>query len=267
MQAESTFYVFNILNNSRQLIIYVQKVQNSVDSLNLLQDVLHGRICFIMMNKIFAAMIILSVICGICTGSISAVSDAAINSCVEAVELFIYLIGGMCMWGGLMRIAERSRLTEKIAAVFKPAAKILFKGLDLNGKAFHAICLNVTANLLGLGNAATPLGIEAVRALKEEEKTGDTASRNMIVFTVLNTASITLIPTTAASLRSKHGSAAPMEILPCVLITSAAALAVGLLTAVIFDNVGASIRRRRPPKKIKKQAISKAGSILTAPSE
>lgn len=255
MQAESTFYVFNILNNSRQLIIYVQKVQNSFDSLNLLQDVLHGRICFIMMNKIFAAMIILSVICGICTGSISAVSDAAINSCVEAVELFIYLIGGMCMWGGLMHIAERSRLTEKIAAAFKPAAKILFKDLDLNGKAFHAICLNVTANLLGLGNAATPLGIEAVRALKEEEKTGDTASRNMIVFTVLNTASITLIPTTAASLRSKHGSAAPMEILPCVLITSAAALAVGLLTAVIFDNVGASIRRRRPPKNKKTSNI------------
>lgn len=188
-----------------------------------------------MMNKIFAAMIILSVICGMATGRAAELSDAAINSCVEAVELFIYLIGGMCMWGGLMRIAEKSKLTDKIALAFRPFARLIFKNLDLNGKAFHAICLNVTANMLGLGNAATPLGIEAMKALEREEKTDGTASRSMVVFTVLNTASITLIPTTAASLRSKHGSGAPMEILPCVLITSAAALAVGLTLAIVLD--------------------------------
>ncbi|MGN0608861.1 MAG: nucleoside recognition domain-containing protein [Oscillospiraceae bacterium] len=191
-----------------------------------------------MMNKIFAAMIILSVICSIFTGRTAEVSDAAINSCVEAVELFIYLIGGMCMWGGLMKIAEKSKLTDKIAAAFRPLARLIFKDIDLNGKAFHAICLNVTANMLGLGNAATPLGIEAMKALEKEDNACGTASRNMVVFTVLNTASITLIPTTAASLRSKHGSESPMDILPCVLITSAAALAVGLVTAVILDGFG-----------------------------
>lgn len=191
-----------------------------------------------MMNKIFAAMIILSVICSIFTGRAAEVSDAAINSCVEAVELFLYLIGGMCMWGGLMKIAEKSKLTDKIAVAFRPLARLLFKDIDLNGKAFHAICLNVTANMLGLGNAATPLGIEAMKALEKEDNACGTASRNMVVFTVLNTASITLIPTTAASLRSKHGSEAPMDILPCVLITSASALAIGLVTAVILDGFG-----------------------------
>lgn len=190
-----------------------------------------------MMNVIFAAMIIFSVICGIAGGRSGEVSDAAINSCVTAVELFIYLIGGMCMWGGLMRIAEKSRLTDKLAAAFRPIGRQIFKDIDLNGKAFHAICLNITANMLGLGNAATPLGIEAMKALENEEHSGETATRNMIVFTVLNTASITLIPTTAASLRSKHGSAAPMEIFPCVLATSAIALAAGLITAITLDGI------------------------------
>lgn len=184
-------------------------------------------------------MIIISVICAALSGNMQELSDAAINSCVEAVELFIYLIGGMCMWGGLMRIAEKSKLTEKLAVLFRPAARLLFRGLDLNGRAFHAICLNVTANLLGLGNAATPLGIEAMKALEREEHIRGTASRNMIVFIVLNTSSITLIPTTVASIRSLHGSAAPMEIMPCVLITSAAALAVSLITAFALDGISA----------------------------
>lgn len=190
-----------------------------------------------MMNIIFAAMIIFSVVCGIFNGKSAEVSDAAINSCVEAVELFLYLIGGMCMWGGLMKVAEKSHLTDKLAAAFRPFARLIFKNLDLNGKAFHAICLNVTANILGLGNAATPLGIEAMKALESEEKANGTATRNMIVFSVLNTASITLLPTTAASLRSKHGSAAPMEIFPCVVITSVAALAAGLISAIALDGI------------------------------
>lgn len=202
------------------------------------------------MNVIFAAMILFSVICGIVCGRSAEVSDAAINSCVEAVELFLYLIGGMCMWGGLMKIAERSHLTDKLAAAFRPFAKFIFRDLDLNGKAFHAICLNVTANMLGLGNAATPLGIEAMKALETEEKANGTATRNMIVFSVLNTASITLLPTTAASLRSKHGSAAPMEIFPCVIITSAAALAVGLISAIALDGIAKFTLKkseRKPP--------------------
>lgn len=190
-----------------------------------------------MMNKIFAAMLILSVICGAATGRIDEVCNAALNSCVEAVELFLYLLGGMCMWGGLMRIAEKAKITDMLSMLFKPFLKHIFRGLDFNGKAFHAICMNITANLLGLGNAATPLGLEAMKRLEQEEQPGDTTSRNMIMFIVLNTASITLIPATAASLRIKHGSAEPMEILPCVLITSACALAAGLISAEALDGI------------------------------
>lgn len=190
-----------------------------------------------MIKWIFALMLTASVIFGAATGRIDQVCESALNSCVEAVELFLYLLGGMCMWGGLMRVAEKAGLTDMLARLFKPALKYIFRGLDLNGRAFHAICMNITANLLGLGNAATPLGLEAMRRLELEERTGDTTSRNMIMFVILNTASITLIPTTAASLRLKHGSAEPMEILPCVLITSACALAAGLISAAALDGI------------------------------
>ena len=190
-----------------------------------------------MIKWIFALMLIISVAFGAFTGNMSQVGAAALNSCVDAVDLFLYLLGGMCMWGGLMRVAEKAKLTDMLSKLFRPVLKLLFKGLDMNGRAFHAICMNITANLLGLGNAATPLGLEAMRRLEQEEKPGDTTSRNMIVFIILNTASITLIPTTAASMRLKHGSAAPMEIFPCVLITSACALAAGLVSAFALDGL------------------------------
>jgi len=132
-----------------------------------------------------------------------------------------------------MRIAEKAGVTSALAKAFSPLLSRLFKGLDTNGKAFHAICMNISANMLGLGNAATPLGIEAVTAMKEEEGCTDTASRNMIIFTVMNTASITLIPSTAASLRLKFGSSSPLDILPAVWITSAAALIASLTAASI----------------------------------
>lgn len=190
-----------------------------------------------MIKWVFAVMLIVSAILGALTGNMPQVGAAALNSCVDAVNLFLYLLGGMCMWGGLMRVAEKSGLTDMLSKLFRPILKRLFKGLDMNGKAFHAICMNITANLLGLGNAATPLGLEAMRRLEQEEKPGDTTSRNMIIFIILNTASITLIPTTAASMRLKHGSAAPMEIFPCVLITSACALAAGLISAFALDGL------------------------------
>ncbi len=196
-----------------------------------------------MLKWIFAVMLIISAIFGAVEGNMGQVCEAALNSSVEAVDLFLYLLGGMCMWGGLMRVAEKAKLTDILSELFRPFLKHIFKGLDMNGGAFRAICMNITANLLGLGNAATPLGLEAMRRLEQEEHTGDTASRNMIMFVVLNTASITLIPTTAASLRMKFGSAAPMEILPCVLITSACALAAGLISAAALD--GMTLGRRK----------------------
>lgn len=186
-----------------------------------------------MLTFIFALLIIGSFIASVITGSTRELTEAVLSEPVNAVELCIYLCGGMCFWGGLMRVAEKSGLTEKLAAVFAVLIGGLFKGIDKQGRAFKAICMNITANLLGLGNAATPFGIEAMKALAEEEKAGDTATPSMIIFTVINTASLTLIPSTALSLRMKYGSADPLEIVPAVWITSAAALLVSVTAAVV----------------------------------
>ena len=186
-----------------------------------------------MLTFIFALLIIGSFIASVITGSTRELTEAVLSEPVNAVELCIYLCGGMCFWGGLMRVAEKSGLTEKLAAVFAVLIGGLFKGIDKQGRAFKAICMNITANLLGLGNAATPFGIEAMKALAEEEKAGDTATPSMIILTVINTASLTLIPSTALSLRMKYGSADPLEIVPAVWITSAAALLVSVTAAVV----------------------------------
>lgn len=186
-----------------------------------------------MLTFIFSLLIIISVISGAATGNIQKLTEAVLNEPVNAVELCIYLCGGMCFWGVLMRVAEKSGLTERLAEVFAVILGGLFRDLDKQGRAFKAICMNITANLLGLGNAATPFGIEAMKALAEEEGAGDTATPSMVIFTVINTASLTLIPSTALSLRMKYGSADPIEIVPAVWITSAAALAVSVTLAVL----------------------------------
>lgn len=175
-----------------------------------------------MMKYVFGGLVLLSVIIGFIRGDAGAVSNAVISSCAEAVTLCITLCGIICLWSGIMRVAQSSGLTALAANGLSPLLKRLFKGISQKGEAMQFIVLNITANLLGLGNASTPFGIAAVRALEKEEKTGDDASDNMILFVVLNTASLQLIPTTAAALRLQHGSSAPMEILPAVWAVSAA---------------------------------------------
>lgn len=188
------------------------------------------------MKWVIAVMITLSVIFGFLTGNISAVSTAFLSECGSAVELAVSLIGIICLWSGVMRVAEKSGITESLARLFAPVLGKLFKGLKKGGRAMQFITLNLTANILGLGNASTPFGLEAMRAIEEEEKNPEPekASHNMIIFTVMNTASLQLIPTTVAALRLKAGSENPMEILPCVWIVSVLALTAALLGTKIF---------------------------------
>lgn len=173
-----------------------------------------------MMKYIFGGLVLLSVIIGLARGDAGTVSNALISSCSDAVTLCISLCGIICLWSGIMRVAQSSGLTGIVAKGLSPLLKRLFNGISQKGEAMQYIVLNITANLLGLGNASTPFGIAAVKALEKEEKTEETASDNMILFVVLNTASLQLIPTTAAALRLSHGSSAPMEILPAVWAVS-----------------------------------------------
>lgn len=195
-----------------------------------------------MMKWVMALMMTLSVLFALFTGNMAAVSEAFLSECGGAVELALSLVGIICLWSGLMRVAQSAGLTELLARLFSPLLGRLFRGLKKGGRAMQYITLNLTANLLGLGNASTPFGLAAMRAIEAEENGGESASHNMILLTVLNTASLQLIPTTVAALRLKNGSAAPMEILPCVWISSAGSLAAALLAAGL-------LRRVRPNKR------------------
>ncbi len=183
------------------------------------------------MNLLFVILLLLSVLFGILTGNIDKVSNAAIGECSKAVEICFSLMGAMCLWSGIMRIAEKSGLAGKISKLLSPITKRIFK--NASDKALNAISMNITANLLGLGNAATPLGIQAMINLKD----GDYATNNMILFVVINTASIQLIPTTIATLRLKYNSHNPMEILPYVLICSIISLVVGVAFTLFLNKI------------------------------
>jgi spore maturation protein A len=163
--------------------------------------------------------VIVSIVVGILSGNAVELSNAILNEGNNAVEFSIYLAGSMAVWGGLMRVAERSGVTEYICELCTPLLARVFTGIDTNSKGFKSICMNLTANVLGFGNSATPYGIQAVKYLEEEECNGY-ASDNYILFCVMNTSSLTLIPSTVASIRSMHGSVNPMAILPAVLVTS-----------------------------------------------
>lgn len=133
-----------------------------------------------------------------------------------------------------MRIAEESKLTDRLSSLFRPVMRLLFRDLPAGSKAAKAIVMNLTANLLGLGNAATPLGIAAMKELEKISPQKGAASNNMAMLVVLNTASLQLIPTTTAALRLANGSAAPMEILPAVWLSSAVSVLAGIVTAKLL---------------------------------
>lgn len=190
-----------------------------------------------MMSFVFLGMIFLSVAFGFLTGRMGEVSNAALDGGMQAVMLCLKLMGAMCLWSGAMKVAERSGLTKRLAALLSPLLRLLFRGVRPGSKAAQAISMNMIANFLGLGNAATPLGIAAMKELAKDSPETGTASNDMVAFVVLNTASIQLIPTTIATLRLAHGSASPMEIMPAVWLCSLLSVTVGVVTAKVLAGI------------------------------
>jgi len=182
-----------------------------------------------MLNYIWVGMLLIGFIIGILNGRIEEVTNAAFDSAGRAVELSIGLMGIMCLWSGLMKIMEKSGLIRVLARMVRPALKMLFRDIKDNDRAIGAIVMNLAANFMGLGNAATPLGIKAMEELQKVNPRKGTASDAMCMFLVLNTSAIQLIPTTVIALRSDAGSAAPSEITACVWVASIAAAVTGII--------------------------------------
>lgn len=190
------------------------------------------------LNYIWGALIIISIVCALATGRIDDLSKSVFSGAEDAVGLLISMLGMMCLWTGLMNIAEKSGLTSALAKLFSPILKTVFPMYNSKSREMKAICMNITANLLGLGNAATPMGIIAMKEMQKNNPHPKSATNAMVMFVVINTASLQIMPTMMTILRQKHGSLTPLDILPAIWITSVCALIAGVIASKILERRG-----------------------------
>ena len=187
------------------------------------------------MPYFLTGLFFLSLLFGCATGQLSAVSAAALTGAQSAVELCLSMAGAICLWSGVMALMDRCGLSEKLAALLRPLLRRILPNASRDRETLAALSANVSANLLGLGNAATPLGIRA--ATRMAQGCGGVASDELCRLVVLNTASIQLLPTTVAAVRSAHGCAAPFDILPAVWLSSVLSVSAGLLAARVLQAI------------------------------
>lgn len=182
------------------------------------------------MSYIWAAMVAVSVLFGAMQRTLSAVTNAMLEGAQNGVQLCISLAGPLCLWSGLACVMERCGLSTSLAKLLRPLLRKLFPQASADGEAAACLCGNLTANLLGLGNAATPLGIRAAKRMHVLSGSQD-ASDELCRLIVMNTASVQLIPATVAACRAALGAAQPFSILPAVWVTSLLSVSAGLLAA------------------------------------
>lgn len=185
-----------------------------------------------MLNILWPIFIIISIIYSIFSGNVENLNNSIFESTESAVNLTLTLIGMTCLWCGIMEVASKTKIIEYLSKMLKPIVKRLF--WNLNEKSYNNIIMNIIANILGLGNAATPLGLKAMNELQKENINKDELSDNMMMLIVLNTASLQIIPTTIIAIRSSLGSNNPTKIIFPVWISTICAAVVGIICTKII---------------------------------
>lgn len=180
------------------------------------------------MTYLWTGMIFFSVLFSLLQGTTQEVSNASLEGATTAVELCLSMTGTVCLWSGVMEVLRQCGLSEKLAKGMEPLLKRLYPETKTDQKTLENISANVSANLLGLGNAATPLGLKAAEGLAKHSTEKNTASPSLCLLVVCNTASIQLLPTTIASLRAATGSESPLDILPAVWLSSLLSVTFGI---------------------------------------
>lgn len=191
-----------------------------------------------LMGIIWTGLLVLSILFSCASGTVNAVGEAALEGAAQAVELAISIGGAICLWCAVMELMKECGLAEGLARLLRPVLKRLFPKCKDNEEIMQPLSANVSANLLGLGNAATPMGIQAAKGMARLGERG-IASDELCRLVVLNTASIQLLPTTVAAIRAAEGAAVPFDILPAVWISSALSVTAGLLAAKLFERASA----------------------------
>lgn len=187
-----------------------------------------------MLNILWPVFIIISYVFAIFTGKVNQINNSIFESCESAVKLTINFVGTMCLWSGIMQIAKKTTLIEKLTKLLSPIMKLLFPEITKNNPVHKEISMNMVANILGLGNAATPLGLKAMISMQKENPKKDTLTNSMAMFIIINTASIQLIPTTVISIRASLGSSNPTNIIIPVWVATISAATAGIISAKIL---------------------------------
>lgn len=188
-----------------------------------------------MLNIIWPAFIIISFVYAILTGNVEEINKSIFESSSSAVQLSITFFGTICLWNGIMKIAQETTFVTKLTKLLKPVTNFLFPEYKKNEKINKEISMNMIANILGLGNAATPLGLKVMKSMQKENPKKDTISNSMAMFIVINTASLQLIPTTVIAIRASLGSTNPTQIIfPVWGATICAAITVVVVTKIFI---------------------------------
>ena len=185
-----------------------------------------------MLNILWPIFIIISIAYAIFSGNIESLNNSIFDSAESAMNLALTLLGMTCLWSGIMEVASKTKIIDYLSKILKPLTKKLFS--DLNEKSYNNIIMNIIANLLGLGNAATPLGLKAMNELQKQNGDKEQLSDNMMMLIVLNTASLQIIPTTIIAIRSSLGSTNPTKIIFPVWISTICAAIVGIVVTKIM---------------------------------
>ena len=188
-----------------------------------------------MLNKIWPIFIIVSFIYSIYTGRISNLNGAILNSAEQTVQLCITFLGTLCLWNGIMNIAIKTSMIKKLTKFLKPIINIVFPEIKNDKKISEEVSMNMIANILGLGNAATPLGLKAINSMQEKNPRKDTLNNSMAMFILINTASLQIIPTTVISIRNSMGSREPSKIIFVVWIATICAFTTAIVSGKILS--------------------------------
>lgn len=191
-----------------------------------------------MLNIIWPIFIIVSFLYAIFSGNLNALNESIFQSTTDAVNLCISLLGTICLWNGIMQIAQTTSVLPKLTKILKPIIRILFPEIQENSVIYQEIAMNMVANILGLGNAATPLGLKAMKSMQKENSKKDVLTNSMATFIILNTASIQIIPTTVIAIRSSLGSENPTGIVFPVWIATICAAVAGMTATKLFIKFG-----------------------------
>lgn len=191
-----------------------------------------------MLNFIWPVFIIVSCIYSLFSGNLEALNSGVFEAGESAVKLTITFFGTVTLWCGIMKIAEKSSLSKKITSLLSPIIHFLFPDIKKGDDCYNKISLNIIANILGLGNAATPLGISAMESLQKHNTSKNTLSNSMAMLIILNTASLQLIPTTVIAIRTSLNSENPTSILVPVWLSSICAVFAGVLAVKFFIKFG-----------------------------